>query len=159
MCQNTSCLSKTLAIAFANFLIHNKLNQDPLGCFHPPFNLEYMSHHPWYLYIFTWNFHQGCYRTLPLGGTPSLVFNGTYNQHDCWKQNILPMELFNTTCCNIYNERPAQNQNIKTTYHILELYNIAHYGIYNNHISTYTHMYIFSTKKSNNMMPASNKVI
>ena len=34
------------------------------------------------LYIFTWIFNQGCYKTLPLGGKLSSVFNDTYNQQD-----------------------------------------------------------------------------
>jgi len=29
--------------------------------FPPPLKLKYMCHYPWYLYIFTWNFHQGRY--------------------------------------------------------------------------------------------------
>ena len=47
------------------------------------------------------------------------------------------MELYNLACCNIYNERPAQKKKIMTTYRILELYNISHYDIYNNHICTF----------------------
>ena len=56
------------------------------------------------LTFITWNFHEGCYGTFPLGGTPSLVFNDTYKQQYHWKQNILPMKHYNTTRCNIYND-------------------------------------------------------
>jgi len=65
------------------------------------------------LTFITWNFHQGCYKTLPLGGTPSLVFKNTYNQ----KQFVikLSMDIYNLAQFNIYNDQPAEKQtNMKT---------------------------------------------
>lgn len=49
--------------------------------FFSPFSLEYVSHDLG-LIFFTWIFDKGCYRTLLLGGTPSTMFNDTYNQQD-----------------------------------------------------------------------------
>ena len=65
------------SIAFANFLGHNNLNEHTLGCFphHSSWNMCPMTV---VLYIFTWIFNQGCYRTLPLWGKPSSIFNDTY---------------------------------------------------------------------------------
>ena len=40
-------LSKSFAIACANFISHNNQNEHPLGFFCPSFSLEYMSHQPW----------------------------------------------------------------------------------------------------------------
>jgi len=42
--------------------------------------------------------------------TPSLVFNDTYNQQDHWKENILPMELYNLDRCSIYSEQSVEKQ-------------------------------------------------
>ena len=72
------CLFNALALAFANFLSHKQPNEHPLGC---------LAHHlVWNMYpiirgiyiFFTSNFHKGCYRTLPLGGTLSSVLYHTY---------------------------------------------------------------------------------
>ena len=58
--------------------------------FFPTFSLEYVSHDLGYYFAFinfiTWNFDQGCYKTLPLAGASSLVLNGTYNQQDYWEE-------------------------------------------------------------------------
>jgi len=75
------------------------------GIFFPPFNVEYM-------YM---DFYEGCYKTLPLGGASSSVFNDTYNQQDSWKQNILPMDLYNTSRCSIYNHHLLNMENILFT--------------------------------------------
>jgi len=61
---------KALAIAFANFLSHKQPNEHPLGCLAQRLAWNKCPSHPWLLFLtfITWNFHQGCYRTLPLGG-------------------------------------------------------------------------------------------
>lgn len=48
------------------------------------------------------------------------------------------MEIYNLARCSIYNEIPAQNKKNMTTYHVTELYDIANYGIYDNHICTFS---------------------
>ncbi len=40
---------------------------------------------------------KGCYKPLPVGENSFLVFNDAYNQ-----QNMLSMELYNRSRCNIY---------------------------------------------------------
>ena len=166
---------RALAIAFSNFLNHKIPNEHPLGCLHPPFSLEYVFHHSWYLYSFTWNFHQDYYTTLPFGGSPSSVFNDTYNKHDYWKQNIMPMELYNTTYCSIYIGHCWKHDNhivylsfitqlitvftIKTTQnyaHLIQPKNkhTAYGALYLIHLDTiftiiytYMHMHIFFNQK------------
>ena len=149
----TFFLFNALVIAFANFVSHNKPNQDPifvshnkpnqdpLGCFSQSFSLEYMSHEL-FLIFFTCVFNRGCYRTLGLGGTSSLVFNDTYNQQNHWNQNILPMEIYNLARCSIYNEqlvekkKKDENHNNMTTittwkpYQLLEIYNTTQCSVY-----------------------------
>jgi len=100
---NASQISKALIIASTNFLSYNKLNEHQLGCF--------PHHSSWNtcpiivaLYIFTWNFTRAVTEPPPLQGTSSSMFNNTYNQQDYWKENILPMELYNIARCSIYND-------------------------------------------------------
>ena len=62
------------------------------------------------LTFITWNFHQGCYRTLPLGETPSSVFKETYKKQEYFKKNMLPMEIYNLAHCSIYNDQPAEKK-------------------------------------------------
>jgi len=67
------------------------------------------------LTFITWNFQQGCYRTLPLRVTPFTMFNNTYNQQDCCKKNILHMDLYNSSHFNIYNDHPVGKKTSVTT--------------------------------------------
>jgi len=53
-------------------------------------------------------FFHGCYKTLLLGGTPSSIFNDTYNQQDYCKKNIFPMKLYNIAKSSIYNGHPNE---------------------------------------------------
>jgi len=64
---------------------------------------------------FYMNFLPGLLQNPPPWGTLSLVFNNTYNQQVCCKQNILPMELYNLDRCSIYNDHPAEKQTNMTT--------------------------------------------
>ena len=108
---NSSFLSKSFDISFSNFLSHNNRSDTPLGCFshHSTWNMCPMTV---VLYIFTWIFKQGYYRTLPLGGTLSLVFNDTYKLENVENKTYCPMELYNTACCSIYNDYLLNMTNI-----------------------------------------------
>jgi len=58
-----------LAISFYNFFHHKQPNKFPLGCVaqHSTWNVSNSSM-VIISYFITWNFQQGCYKILPLGG-------------------------------------------------------------------------------------------
>ena len=64
---------------------------------------------------FYMNFDQGCYKTLPLVGTLSSVFNNTYNQQGFCKKRILPIKLSNISHYSIYNDHPGEKKTNMTT--------------------------------------------
>ena len=97
--------------AFANFLSHKQPNEHPVGCISQNSTWNKCPIHMWlsFLTFITWNFHQDCYKTLPLGDTVLGVQSHIYLRN-MLKEDILLMELYNTTRCNIYNERSAQEK-------------------------------------------------
>ena len=102
-------ISKALSIAFSIFLSQNKPNKHPLACFaqHSTWN-KCTINCGYYFNFITWNFHQGCYKTLPLGGHCPRCSITHIPQQNHWKENILPMELYNIAQCNIYNDHPDE---------------------------------------------------
>ncbi len=112
-------LSKSLAIAFVKFLSHEQSQVVPITGIFPNIQLGISAPSsvviilPLFTFI-TWNFHVGCYRTLPLGATPSSMFNNTYN-HKTVAKHIMSMEIYNIDRCNIYNDHLAKKQtNMRT---------------------------------------------
>ena len=74
------------------------------------------------------------------------------------KKNILPMELYNLAQCSTYNDQATekwnQHDNIITwlRYHLLEIYNIDLFGIYNDN-----HTWIYTYTKTHLPSPQNNE--
>ena len=100
---NASCISRCFSIAFANFVSHNKPNEHLLGCF-----LYYLSCNMCPMTLVLYFLHEFL--------TSDVIKHSLLRKHCPWcsmtpttsntskNKNILPMQLYNPTYYNTYND-------------------------------------------------------